>query len=246
MLHRLHTLCFEYDESGGAADVDEPAADDSADEPVAEAPAGIDYSSPEFQEAVSAAAQQELGGLLQGLVSSEGQEGAEAVELDPYGDPDGFRGFLQSMVRQELDTIKPTVQAFEDQQNQTKIEEWCTTIPEIKEAQELLGEQAQDLPENFASQTAQLMATGYLRELEERYGPGERAVMQALKMASSQLKQFAKAGHDAGYQARNAELQGHVNARQPAPTAVESVQLQEQPADELAAAEIWSNRRGLL
>jgi hypothetical protein len=250
MPHRLHTLCFEYDESGGAGEDVSDATDEGADADAEAAAPAIDFSAPEFQDAVAEATQQQLGQLLQGL-AAEGQDGAaaELPELDPYGDPQGFMGALQQtfgqIVDQRLGQIQPTVQAFEDQQNQTRIEEWCSAIPEVKEAQELLGEAAADLPENISSQATQFMATGYLRDLEERYGPGERAVNQALKMAASQLKQIVKAGHDAGYQARNNELRGISGAREPAPTAVESVRLDEQPSDELAAAEIWANRRGL-
>jgi len=251
MLQRLHTLCFEYDETGGGgADVDDaPDSDDDETSAVADAAPAIDFEAPEFRDAVSEVAQQQLGQLLQGLAAYEPGADETPAELDPYGDPQGFMQSLEQVINnaleQRMSTIQPTVQAFEDQQNQQRIEAWCDAIPEVKEAQEMLGAQADDLPENIASQAVQFMATGYLRDLEERYGPGERAVNQALKMAASQLKQIVKAGHDAGYQARNNELRGITNAREPAPAAVESVQLAEQPSDELEAAEIWANRRGL-
>jgi hypothetical protein len=243
MLHRLHTLCFEVDESGGADEAPEPEAVDEA--PAAGA---IDYEAPEFRDAVTEAARGELEALLQGVAAQ--QQSDEPIELDPYGDPAGFMGTLQQtfnqIVDQRLSQIQPTVQAFEDQQNQRKVEEWAAAIPEIREAQELLGEQAEDLPENFASHVAQYMATGYLRELEERYGPGERAVSQALKMAASELKQFAKASHDAGYQARNNELRGLTSAPAPVPAgARESVQIEDQPADELEAAARYIARHNL-
>lgn len=240
MLNRLHTLCFEAEEGAGL-----PEVDDTPDTDVDETPAaiaGIDYEAPEFQEAV----QRQLEAMVQSAAAyQQGEE--QPTELDPYGDPQGTIEAFRSIVQQELSQIQPTVQAFEDQQNQAKIEEWAGAIPAIKETQEMLGEAAEDLPEGVASMAVQFMATGYLRDLEERYGPGERAVRGALGMAADQLKQIVKASHDAGYQARNNELRGLTNAPQPPVVAGarESVQIEDQPKDEIAAADAWINRRAL-
>lgn len=259
MLNRLHTLCFEFDESGGApADVDDSGAPDpgaDVEEDTGAQAAAIDFTAPEMQDALRDVAREEFGALLQGLAEQQGGGEVEVPELDPYGDPAGFMGALQQtfgqIVDQRFSQIQPTVQAFEDQQNQAKVDEWASVMPAIKEAQDLLGEGAEDLPENAASLMAQFAATGYLSEMYGRYGnetqaQRERSAQAALRIAADQVKQIVKASHDAGYQARNNELRGLSSA--PAPTPIgsrESVQIEDEPANELEAAERYIARKGL-
>lgn len=207
------------------------------------------FESPEFRDAVAYASRQELAAVLEQAAQYEPQaEGAEGEqsELDPYGDPAGFQTYLAKLVDQGVErrvsALEPTVHAFEDQQNQQKIEGWVEQIPSVQESQQMLGE---DVAPNSASNAVQYMATGYLPELEDRYGPGERATQTALRMAADQYKAQIKAAHDAGYAARNAELQGLSGVRAPVSVgAVEGVVLGDQPADEMEAAELWSNRNG--
>lgn len=231
----------------GVADA-EPQAAAEPEESGAEAP-GFDYDDPQFLEAVERAADQRLTNLLEQAAQYEQPaEGEEDAEIDPYGDPAGFRQFMESMVSNALESrfsqIEPTVRQFEDMQNAELIGEWTEKIPAVKEVQELVPEDAAD--QYNASELVQFMASGYLPELEQRYGPGERAVQGALRMAADQLKGFALAVHQAGYQGRNAELTNLAGARAPVPAgAVESSELREMPADEMAAASLWASRNGL-
>lgn len=240
MFPRLHTLAFEAEPEPPLEGGGEEAPPES-DPPDTEPPpsASVDYDSPEFQQAVQYAAQDAIGTMLQQAAQQEegGDEGDELIdpEVKQY-----LEGMMQRTVQSQMEQIRPTVQAFEDQQNQAKVEEWCEKIPAITETQEMLGEEAN------ASSLVQFAATGYLPELEERYGPGERATQTALRMAADQIKGAVKAAHAAGYQARNAELQGLSGARPPLAIApVEGVQLREEPKDEMAAAALWSSRNGL-
>jgi hypothetical protein len=151
---------------------------------------------------------------------------------------------VQNALESRFSQIEPTVRQFEDMQNAELIGEWTEKIPAVKEVQELVPEDAAD--QFNASELVQFMASGYLPDLEQRYGPGERAVQGALRMAADQLKGFALAVHQAGYQGRNAELGRLAGARAPLPTgAVESSELREMPADEMAAASLWASRNGL-
>jgi hypothetical protein len=211
--------------------------------------AGFDYEDPQFLEAVERAADQRLTSLLEQAAQyeqpAEGQE--QDAELDPYGDPTGFRSYMEQIVSNALENrfsqIEPTVRQFEDAQNAELIGEWTEKIPAVKEVQELVPE---DQVDQFnASELVQFMASGYLPDLEQRYGPGERAVQGALRMAADQLKGFALAIHKSGYQGRNAELGRLAGARAPMPAAVESSELREMPADEMAAASLWASRNGL-
>lgn len=246
MFPRLHTLKFEADEgalsegAGAGEATDTGGEADAGTE--AEAPS-FDYEAPDFQQAVGYAVQDAMGQLLQQAAQYEGGEAEDSPELDPYNDPQGFQGYLQQAIDQgigrHMQQIQPTVQAFEDQQNQQLVEQWCEDEAAIKEAQELLGE------ERSASNTVQFMASGYLPDLEERYGPGERATRTALRMASDQYRSDLKAAHDAGYQARTSELRGLSGARAPVTQgSAEAVQLEEEPADEMAAIARIAARNG--
>jgi hypothetical protein len=211
-----------------------------------EAP-GFDYEDPQFLEAVERAADQRLTRLLEQAAQYEQQGEGEEPEVDPYGDPAGFRQFMEQIVNNAIEgrfsQIEPTVRQFEDAQNAELIGEWTEKIPAVQEVQQLVPE---DQADQFnASELVQFMASGYLPDLEQRYGPGERAVQGALRMAADQLKGFALAVHKAGYQGRNAELGRLAGARAPVPAAVESSELREMPTDEMSAAALWAARNGL-
>lgn len=242
MFPRLHTLAFEADEGALAEGAGAGAA--SAEDTGTDYDAGseFDYQAPEFQQAVGYAVEDAMGRLLQQLAQSD--PGDDEAELDPYNDPEGFRGYMQQAIDQSISRhmqqIEPTVHAFEDQQNQQLVEQWCEDEAAITEAQEMLGE------ERSASNTVQFMASGYLPDLEDRYGPGERATRTALRMAADQYRSDLKAAHDAGYQARTNELRGLSGARPPITPGsgpVEAVAIHEEPADELEAmARIMARR----
>lgn len=260
MFPRVHTLNFEHDEHAPGA-YDDPALgsdppppremgdgwNEPVDEPGPAQPAGdtgFDYSDPAFLDAVAAAADQRLDALLK-----------QAAEYDETQQPDDGEGLVDPEVQQYLDArmtraidqrfgqIQPTVQAFEDQQNIAQIEDWTKAEPAIEEAQAMLGDTEEGGPS--ASDLVMFAATGYIEELEARHGPGERATRTAIRMAADQVKGALKAAHDAGYQARNAELQGHVTTRPAGPGGpVEAVRLAEEPKDEMEAMDRIMARNG--
>src|SRR5688500_17350911 len=111
-------------------DQPEAAVSDTPSDAVADTPSApaLDYSAPEFREAVAEASREQLAELLEQAARYEQQqpaEGDEEGEFDPYGDPGGFRenlnGMIQNAVRQVIEPMVPTVQAFEDQQNEQRI-----------------------------------------------------------------------------------------------------------------------------
>ena len=210
----------------------------------------FNYEDPQFLEAVERAADQRLTNLLEQAAQYEqpAEGGEEDAEVDPYGDPAGFRAYMDQIVQNGIEArmqqIEPTVRQFEDAQNAELIGEWTDKIPAVQEVQQLVPE---DQVDQFnASELVQFMASGYLPDLEQRYGPGERAVQGALRMAADQLKGFALAIHKGGYQGRNAELGNLARASAPVPAgAIESSELREMPPDEMAAASLWASRNGL-
>lgn len=220
---------------------DEPDVDVVETDATVETP-GFDYESPEFLEAVERTAAQQVETVLERMASQTREPDAE-IEIDS---PDALQQFIRSEIQRANDArfaeLEPTVRAFEDQRNQERIDEWCGKIPAIAEAQQFLPEEYEG---EGATNLVQFMATGYMPELEARYGRGERAVQTALRMAADQLNAFAKATHQAGYQARNAELQGLSGARAPSPSAVETVGIRDEPDSVLAAADNWASRNGL-
>lgn len=248
-------ISFETDDLGGAyeafsAESQAPEqqempdgwADDQA--PASEAPGAFDYDDPRFQQAVEQAAQRQLDAVLQQAAQYDEQQQVEQGETE-YVDPEVLQVIdqrFQRMLDQRMEQIAPTVEAFEDQQNIQQIEQWTQAEPAIQEAQQMLGE-GDDVPS--AANLVQFAATGYIGDLEARYGPGERATRTALRMAADQVKGALQRAHDAGYQARNAELQGHAQARTPVPGGpVEAVRLEDEPKDEMEAMERIMARNG--
>ena len=224
----------------------EAAPVEETEQPEAEAAPNI-YESEDFTRAVEErsreVAREELGAMLQ--EAAQYQEGEEQPEIDFLGDPaevkQGLAGMMQQIVQQEMAQIRPTVEAFQQQQSQQEIEQMIDKLPAVQETEQLLPEDDRD----GVRSAVHFMAMGFLPETEGRYGPGARADETALRMAADQLNSKMKAAHKAGYEARNAELGRLAGAREPAPAGSPSAQLREEPKDEMEAVATYLRRNGL-
>jgi hypothetical protein len=242
---KLHTLAFEAEPDAlpeGAGDIDTDTQPDTEAEPTGQA---VDYDAPEFREAVSLAARDELGAFLQQAMAAE-QDGGEEYEIDPLGDPAEYQQNLsqmfERMIDQRMQAIMPTVQEFQNRQSQEQIGTMLEKIPAATQAAEMLPEeQRAGVPK-----VIEYMANGYLPDTEARYGPGERAVETALRMAADEFHNQLKVAHKAGYEARNAELGRLAGAREPVASGqtVEATGIRDEPADEREATDLWLARNG--
>lgn len=236
MLPRIHTLAFETEETGGAGDLDLDRDAAEADTGVDDDRAGFDYEDPDFLSAVERAADARLQSTLESMASE--QEGAELDGIDP--DIRGlFEKIAEQKIQQALAPMVPTVEAFEEQEHERRVNEWTDKIDGIADAQQFLGE-GRD-----ARSSVQFMASGFLPDLEARYGKGERAIQGSLRLAAEQYQADIKAAHDAGYRARNEEMQGRSTARDPAPAHTEAVEIRDEPESIMAAADVWASRNNL-
>jgi len=218
----------------------DPDPGDVTDAPETDAPA-FDYDAPEFQDAVARAASEQIGSMLEQAGQYDEQDDPSAEGIDP--------AFLQLIdqrfdkrIDQRFSQIEPTVEAFREHQNQQTIDGFIGQVPAISEAQALLPEDSEVQAENLTRQ----IAFALVPELEERFGQGsQRAVQAALRQAGDIVHGAIKTAHQAGYQARNAELGRLSGAPPPGPPSAEGVSLREEPESIMAATDAWSARNGL-
>lgn len=244
MLPYTHTLAFEADESGFADEVATPEQTDalSQDDAGGSAPPAFDYESPEFLDAVNQAADSRAEARLTELLEQAAQDYDDSQDFEEGDSRQAFR----QMIRSELDSyrqeIAPTLEAFQEQQNQQQLDELIDRTPAIAEAQDLLPEGTDQHTDELAAK----IAWSLVPDLAERYGGTQspRAVQAALRQAGDMVLGYAKAQYQAGYQARNDELKGRSTAREPAPAAVETLGTLEEPMTPQAVAEAWAARRG--
>lgn len=222
-LHRF--MHFEVNPDAELGEGEEtPAAEAAPDpEPAAEAAPALDFSSPEFQEAVrqhaGPAAQQQLADLIANL---PGEEEPQQF-LDPLGmEPEQFTGGLQDMFGKMLDErLAPLMQTVERQQAQDAqgfVNEQIESLPQIAAVSELLPapkEGEEDTRSQSASDLIELVSMGFLPQAEAAYGAGEQAVTAALRAGAHHVEQSMKQAYDAGRASLTADQERVASAGEP-------------------------------
>ncbi len=175
----------------GAAVSDETQSA-AADQTEAAAPTWTP-DSPEFQDAVSQAAEQYIEGLLRQASQAE-QNQPPSFELDPLDDNFGpnLQGAIQAAIQQAISPIMPM--AYERQAEQANAQ-----VGQILDSFKDLGE--------FNKEAAQYAAAGFIGQAESQYGRGPRAAQAALRQGAEYVSNLVKGERQSAVDAYKASLQ---------------------------------------
>lgn len=241
---RIHTLAFEADEHYAATADSDPGDVTDVDTGTDTDAQPFDFDQlaqhPDFLEFIDQRADTRLQTLLE-QAAQDYEQPPDQADLDGY-EPNAVQQFVERAIDQRFQQIQPTIETFQEREQQAQIEEFIDKTPAIGEAHGLLPDDTEQNTTDLVRQIAYALAP----DLADRYGGlnSPRTTQAALRQAADLVHGYAKAMHQAGYQARNNELKGLSTAREPAPAAVETTGIREEPESVMAAAEQWAARNG--
>lgn len=242
-----------------AAETTEPVVNADATPPAEEVTAeaapsapGIDWDSPEVQDAIAERSRAEAQAVIDDLMAQAaaaetratqaqpGTDTAPAQLPDPLEDPQGYAEGLFGRIGELIDQrLGPIVESHEAQENERALEtlgQFMESLPEVKEAVELF--EGEENPPNVAL-LAQTIGEAFWPAAAERFGETPRASQAAARRGAEVIRDTLKAAHKAGYEARDKELGTIAGAREEpggGTGAAELVTLSENP--EVALEEI--------